>query len=228
MKQSVTLKGTQDGYNIQIDDHASFERIMEELHVLLEPFDQKVTEQEEKHELPVTVKTGNRYLTTEQRNRIIGEIEKNPIFVVQKVESFVVPVENALEWHEKNQMKIEVNNVRSGQILSFQGSVLILGDIHPGGIVRAGGSVFILGSLRGLAQAGANGNDQAVVVADFQYNAQLRIGENVHIIEKDQDDEHEHGLKAAYMNDLHIMEFTSLDQVKKLRPALGNVIGRLE
>lgn len=232
MKQSVTLKGSQDGYVISLDDQASFDRILEELKVLLAPLKREAVEpgneETKPNDLYVTVKTGNRYLNEEQRELISNEIQQNPVFIMKKIESLVVPVEHAEQWHELNQTKIEVQNVRSGQILTVPGSVLIFGDIHPGGIVKAGGNIIILGSLKGLAQAGCNGNDQAVVVADFQYNAQIRIGENVHIIEKETEEPVYEELKAAYMNDLHILEFCSLGELKKLRPAMGNVIGRLE
>lgn len=231
MKQSVTLKGSGEGYVLQLDDHAAFESILEELDVLLLHLKNKPKDAEnvDESELAVTVQSGNRLLSEEEKKKITEKIEQNPIFSVKRFIADVVHIEDALNWHELNQMKIEMSNVRSGQIISAPGHVLVLGDIHPGGIVRAGRSIFVLGQLKGLAQAGCEGDDQSVVVANFNYNAQIRIGENVHIIEKNEEaDPDQVGLRAAYMNDLHILEFTSLQTLRKLRSTLGHVIGRLE
>ena len=231
MKQSVTLKGSGDGYLLQLNDHAAYSNIIEELETLLIHLnDKKHTENDsEENNLLVTVQTGNRLLSDAEKDLIKERIEEKDYLKVKKFESNVIDIQNAFSWHEKNQTKVEMINVRSGQIISSPGHVLVLGDIHPGGIVRAGRSIFVLGQLRGLAQAGCNGDDQSVVVANFNYNAQIRIAENVHIIEKNEDETSEEtGLRVAYMNDLHILEFTSMDTLRKLRPTLGNVIGRLE
>lgn len=65
--------------------------------------------------------------------------------------------------------------LRSGQRVRFYGNVVVLGDVNPGAEVTAGGDIVVMGWLRGLAHAGAEGNDQAVVSA-FRLNpTQLRI-----------------------------------------------------
>jgi len=67
-------------------------------------------------------------------------------------------------------------SLRSGQKVRFGGDVIVYGDINAGAEILAGGNIIILGSLRGLAHAGARGDDGATVVAfDFR-PTQLRIG----------------------------------------------------
>ena len=67
-------------------------------------------------------------------------------------------------------------SLRSGQRVRFAGDVVVYGDINAGAEILAGGNIIILGSLRGLAHAGARGDDGATVVAfDFR-PTQLRIG----------------------------------------------------
>ncbi|MCY0900418.1 MAG: septum site-determining protein MinC [Firmicutes bacterium] len=69
--------------------------------------------------------------------------------------------------------------LRSGQRIRFYGNVVVLGDVNPGAEITAGGDIIVMGWLRGLAHAGAGGNNRAVVSA-FRLNPiQLRIGEYI-------------------------------------------------
>jgi len=65
--------------------------------------------------------------------------------------------------------------LRSGQSIKFSGSVVILGDVNPGSVVTADGNVIVLGALRGVAHAGANGDDECFVSALTLQPTQLRI-----------------------------------------------------
>lgn len=56
-------------------------------------------------------------------------------------------------------------NLRSGQELEMQSSVVILGDVNPGAVVSSGGNILVLGALKGSAFAGKNGNRNAFVYA---------------------------------------------------------------
>lgn len=67
--------------------------------------------------------------------------------------------------------------VRSGQLVSFDGNLVVIGDVNPGGEVTATGNVVVMGSLRGIVHAGANGNKEAVVVALNLQPTQLRIAD---------------------------------------------------
>jgi septum site-determining protein MinC len=65
--------------------------------------------------------------------------------------------------------------LRSGQRVRFYGNVVVLGDVNPGAEITAGGDIIVMGWLRGLAHAGAEGDETAVVGA-FRLNpTQLRI-----------------------------------------------------
>lgn len=67
--------------------------------------------------------------------------------------------------------------VRSGQLIEYKGSIIIIGDVNPGAYIKAGGSITIMGTLRGLAHAGING-DYSTFIAAFHLMAnQLRIGD---------------------------------------------------
>ena len=67
--------------------------------------------------------------------------------------------------------------IRSGQRITYDGSIVIIGDVNPGAEVIATGDVVVLGSLRGLAHAGARGRADARVIALRLEPVQLRIAD---------------------------------------------------
>lgn len=65
--------------------------------------------------------------------------------------------------------------LRSGQTVSYEGNILIIGDAHPGSEIVAGGDITVWGILGGIAHAGSQGNVTSKVRA-LKLNAiQLRI-----------------------------------------------------
>ena len=67
--------------------------------------------------------------------------------------------------------------LRSGQLFESESSVIVLGDVNPGGKVISKGNVIILGSLRGNVYAGADGNENAFVVALEMNPMQIKIAD---------------------------------------------------
>lgn len=66
--------------------------------------------------------------------------------------------------------------IRSGQIISHAGTIVVIGDVNPGAEVIAGGDVIVWGKLRGVVHAGAAGDENAMVGAIVLAPTQLRIG----------------------------------------------------
>jgi len=77
--------------------------------------------------------------------------------------------------------------LRSGVRLHHPGSIVVIGDIHPGAEVVAGGDIVVWGKLHGTVHAGAFGDDEAVVCALDFAPTQLRIGR---YITRSPDDRH--------------------------------------
>jgi septum site-determining protein MinC len=59
------------------------------------------------------------------------------------------------------------------------GTVVILGEVNPGGIVVAAGDILVWGRLRGFAHAGAFGNSECLIMALQMEPTQLRIADYV-------------------------------------------------
>lgn len=58
--------------------------------------------------------------------------------------------------------------IRGGQVVSYDGDVLIRGDVPAGAEVFAGGSVFVSGDLRGRVTAGEKYHEARVISRSFQ------------------------------------------------------------
>lgn len=70
-------------------------------------------------------------------------------------------------------------NLRSGQVLETETSVIILGDVNPGASVVSTGNIVVIGALKGTAFAGATGNESAFVLALELNPVQIRIADTI-------------------------------------------------
>jgi len=69
--------------------------------------------------------------------------------------------------------------LRSGQLISQNGTVVILGDVNAGAEVVAAGNVVVFGRLRGMVHAGVSGDTSALVCALSMQPIQLRIADKI-------------------------------------------------
>ncbi len=65
--------------------------------------------------------------------------------------------------------------LRSGQTVSYEGNIFLIGDAHPGSEINATGDITVWGILGGIVHAGAKGNTDAKVRALKLNPIQLRI-----------------------------------------------------
>ena len=67
--------------------------------------------------------------------------------------------------------------LRSGQSISSDGNIIVIGDVNPGAEIIAKGDVTVWGVLSGIAHAGSDGNNFARIRALKLNPVQIRIGE---------------------------------------------------
>lgn len=67
--------------------------------------------------------------------------------------------------------------IRSGQSISSDGNLLVIGDVNPGSEVIAKGDITVWGILGGIAHAGSDGNEYARIRALKLNPVQIRIGD---------------------------------------------------
>ncbi len=101
---------------------------------------------------------------------------------------------------ENSETKFHRGNLRSGQKIEFEGSLVVLGDVNAGAEVIAGENIVILGELRGLAHAGAKGNKKAIIATNKIYSPQIRIANIVKEMEKDEMD---NNYRCAFINNVN-------------------------
>lgn len=113
-------------------------------------------------------------------DRIFASYVKQP--EIQQIENDEeeAAITDALE-KLKDQAAIHYGNLRSGQALNYDRSVVIMGDVKPGASVTSDGSIFVLGALRGSAFAGAKGDEDAFVLALELDPLQIRIADKIAI-----------------------------------------------
>jgi len=90
--------------------------------------------------------------------------------------------------------------LRSGQAIRHPGHVVIIGDVNPGAEVVAGGDVVVWGRLQGMVQAGALGDDEAIVCALELRPMQLRIGSYIATSPEDQGGSSKHPEVASVID----------------------------
>lgn len=174
-RQVVTIKGTKDGLSLYLDDTCSFEQIVKELN-------EKLTTEHVSENQPfitVHVKLGNRYLHKDQEEQLKEIVRKKKKLVIHSIESNVLTKEEALEWKKSIEVTTITKVVRSGQVMKVDGDLLLLGDVNPGGTIIATGNIYVMGSLRGIAHAGSEGNQEAIIAASYMEPSQLRIADYI-------------------------------------------------
>ncbi len=75
--------------------------------------------------------------------------------------------------------------VRSGDRISSNGNLCIIGDVNPGAIVSAKKNIYVWGKLLGVAFAGKSGNKNASISSLYLNPLQLRIADVIAIGPKD-------------------------------------------
>ncbi len=67
--------------------------------------------------------------------------------------------------------------IRSGQSISSDGNIIVIGDVNPGAEIIAKGDITVWGILGGIAHAGSNGNEFARIRALKLNPVQIRIAD---------------------------------------------------
>jgi len=70
-------------------------------------------------------------------------------------------------------------NLRSGQKVHSEGSVIVWGDVHESAEITAAGDIIVLGKLAGIAHAGYYGKEDSIVFALNLVPSQIRIANNI-------------------------------------------------
>jgi len=158
--------------------------------------------------IAIRIKDGNNIesIKEEIKNRIKGKLFEGGYFIIEnseelpkgwisELESFLkdmnlesirkIGVHSKKKKQEgKDRLLVVDRSLRSGQKVEHNGDILVLGDVNKDAEVVAVGNIIIMGALRGIAIAGALGDENAVVVALRMEPQQIRIGKKIAISEE--------------------------------------------
>ncbi len=187
MKESVMIKGTKSGIILVLDEKKDWESLKKDI---AEKF--KISS-DFLGEAQKAIAFQGRELSLEEQEEVLDIIhEKCKLQIMcvldedpEKEASFAKAIEKKLPSPE--QLMSQENstgfffkgNLRSGQVLDVETSIIILGDVNAGAKVISKGNVIILGSLKGNVYAGSAGNVDAFVIALEMNPVQIRIADTI-------------------------------------------------
>ncbi len=156
-----------------------------------------------------------RVLTNDQENRLVDAIVQNcGLDIVCIVDPdpaqeacYEQAIRRAKEQADTGDGQFYRGNLRSGQSLESDRSIVILGDIHPGASVVSKGNVVVLGACRGTVYAGASGNRGCFAAALIMKPIQVRIADKMArsaITKRTDNAEYALDPKIAFVKDDHI------------------------
>ncbi|NQX69544.1 septum site-determining protein MinC [Paenibacillus alba] len=210
-KHHVMIKGVKDGLVFLLNDACEWQDLLQELQHKLEKTHQQILTGPIIH---VHVKLGSRDVTEEQKDEIRSVIKQKGNLLIQSIEG--EPRKEAAAEEPAASMTTVKGMIRSGQTLHQEGDLLYLGDVNPGGTITSTGNIYIMGSLRGMAHAGIDGDDKAIIAASHMRPTQLRIAG---IISRSPD---EWGIEEAFMEFAYVkegkMEIDKVHQLHRLWP----------
>lgn len=180
MNNSVVIKGNKHGIVVVLDEETAFDALCE---LIREKFEQSARFF---GNADMAVSFEGRKLCSEEQRTILDIIGAvSDLNIVCIMDNDAVQDRRFEEAINKKQQEKEdrcagqfyKGTLRSGQVLEAESSIIVLGDVNPGGRIIAKGNVVVLGSLRGNVFAGASGNEDAFVVALEMNPMQIKIGD---------------------------------------------------
>lgn len=179
MSSSVKIRGSKHGISVKLDNGASYEDIKRDIASEFKDAEKFLGDEK------LAVSFDGKYLTEEQQEELVDIIHQNcNVHIVcimdqnsEQEKRFQKTVQETMMEFDASTGQFYKGHLRSGQVLEFEQSVIIIGDVNPGASIISKGNIIILGSLRGTAYAGASGKKNCFIVAMDMHPIQLRIAD---------------------------------------------------
>lgn len=181
MNNPVIIKGNKYGIVVVLDSEMEYESLREKI---AEKF-RESAKFFDKAQMALSFE--GRKLTTEQQRDILNIIaEETKLHVVCVIEDDPKVEEKFKKSLDEKLMELSnttgqfyKGNLRSGQVLESETSIVVIGDINPGARIVSKGNIIVLGALKGSVFAGASGNTNSFVVALDMNPVQIRIADTI-------------------------------------------------
>lgn len=212
MNQPVMIKGTKSGIILVLDADTDFSVLKNEI---AQTFS---TSAGFFGDALMALSIEGKKLTNEEQSEILQIIRDNSNLKIacvvesdpEKEAKLKKSLEEKLLELNTNSGQFYKGNLRSGQVLEAETSIIVIGDIKPGAKVISKGNIIVLGSLKGNAYAGASGNHNAFVMALDMAPMQIRIADTIARSPDKPEKEFAKETKIAYIEDgnIYIEPFT--------------------
>ena len=179
MKNPVVIKGIKSGIIVHLSDELPFEKLKDKV---CEKFKESA---DFLGSAQIALSFEGRKLSDAEQLVLVECITENSnLDVVGVIDDdaereayFSKTLEERLLAMNTNTGQFYKGTLRSGQVLEFDTSIVILGDVNAGAQVVSAGNVIVLGKLLGNVYAGASGRSNSFVVALHMNPTQIRIGD---------------------------------------------------
>ena len=185
MKNCITINYKKDKLVIKIEEDAKQEEIVKALERKLPEL--KKFYKNEKTPINVIGKVLKNKEIDEIENLIKSQIDVDIDFDTPKTLGLSSITRTFKQDIEVSETKFHKGSLRSGQRIESEGSIVVLGDVNSGAEVIASENIVVLGTLRGLAHAGAKGNEKAIISAGKLDSVQVRIANIVKEFNRDEE-----------------------------------------
>ncbi len=173
----VFVKSTKRGIQLVLDSDIPFKELIDKIQ------DKFESTKEFYKDTKFSLSFSGRVLSLEEQktiieiiNRTTGAeiiciIEENELideYIAQRMEQAILEkIQKSGQFHK--------GSIFPGQTLECETSVIILGDVYPGGKVLSKGNIIVIGCLKGYAFAGVSGRSDVFISALSIDSTQLRI-----------------------------------------------------
>lgn len=186
MNNAVVIKGTTYGFSVYVNEQAEFATVCEQVKEKFKEsakffgaakmaiaFEGKPLSDEEQRILLDIIAENSDV-------QIVCVIEKNGETEELHRRSLEESIqEERLRELDSSNGQFYKGNLRSGQVLETETSIIIVGDVNQGATVTSKGNIIVLGALLGNVYAGAGGNENAFVLALELDPVQIRIADTI-------------------------------------------------
>lgn len=179
MHNTVVIKGNKAGMTVYLEPSVPFEQLLLDVQAKFKETAKFWGSAQ------MTLTLEGRELTAEEEVRIVNTITENSsIDILCLLDADANRIERCEKALNEKLMELSSQtgqfykgNLRDGDVLESEASIVVIGDVEKGARVVAKGNVVILGTLRGTVCAGVTGNPSAVVVAFEMAPTQVKIGD---------------------------------------------------
>lgn len=181
MNNPVIIKGNKYGIVVVLDAFMKFDELKEKIAEKFRDSSKFFSKAQ------MAISFEGRTLSNEEQRTILDiiaeETELHVVCVVendpQKEEVFKKALDEKLMELSNTTGQFYKGNLRSGQVLESETSIIVIGDVNPGARIVSKGNIIVLGSLKGTVFAGATGNTNSFVVALDMNPVQIRIADTI-------------------------------------------------